>query len=492
MLVSRALDILDALRRREAIEFAVDEQMELLNLRLVNVCSSDDYGKMRNAVRDFSVLSQKVRSMARELDTSSGPMSSGFRRGKKSELVKARELYTSVLARLEDAAGKKAAIEALVYNSASGFYVSLALEGRRTLSDMNSWKQRFGSEELGAFINRMHAMRNSMELSVLGASSLVDQFMSPRPGMIKPELRPSAIIASQSGVDAERFEEMFALAPETHGMEDYPEEDELLVSTYLSSATGGQEHLASRYSSAHSNLFGYGLGTGNAELKALALTDTPMEQQGEMVDRMRWLKEIVVLPDENDIAWLARSPYTVLEVKSRYEELVSAVVASGYQENSDIRTACAIMAGSALSVDVLTRKFDALVGQLRYVFDAAYVAAAMLASGPLDPDEAMHVFKEAVGVVSRANFFDDAGEVENLALLIVNRYGTDAQAIRQPPPRFFAEQPLPEQPSQEDERRRQMTPWYYWYYWHNRYYGRPMYRYYRTHPGHMHTVPHFG
>lgn len=210
-----------------------------------------------------------------------------------------------------------------------------------------------------------------------------------------------------------------------------------------------------------------------------------------MIDRMRWLKMNMTLPDENDIAWLARSKYSVEDVKSRFDGLVAALVSSGRQENTDLRAACAIMAGSPQPVEVLTSRFEALASQLKYVFDSPTIAAGMLAGGPLEPDEAMQVFKEAVGAVSRANYFDDAAEVENLALLLTNGYGPDAQAVQSAPPVSTFAQATPGA-SEEEQRQGWTTPWYHWYYWHHRYYGQPTFWNYRMHPGHMHTVPHFG
>lgn len=491
MLVSRAHEVLEGLRLRENVGIAPEEQRELQSNRLISVSTSADYEKMRAAAREVHTLTQSVRDLSRRLEAGQGPVSQGYRRMSKREKEATREEFQHALGRLEDAVGKKAAIETLVYNPVTGSYVSLALAGRKLLSDMSAWKARFGSEELEVFLERMTSLRRSMELSVGGALQIVEKFTSPRPGMIKPELRAPALIASQSGLGAEQFESLYSSTPEIDEHEDYQEEGELFMSAFLSSSAGGHDYLVSNYRDAYASLIGTDLAGGSLTLKAAALAGAQPTDQRLMIERMRWLKQNMVLPDENDIVWLARSEYPLEEIKSRYERLNSAVVASGHQENSDLRTACSIMAGSPHTVEVLLRRYGELVGQLKYVFDAAYVAAAMLASGYLEPGEAIQAFKEAVGVISRANFFDDAGEVENLALLITSRIGPDAQGVRKIPEVEVGARLTSDQ-APEERRRYRPPPWYYYYYWHNRYYGRPMYSYYRSHPGHMHTVPHFG
>jgi hypothetical protein len=493
MLMNRAYEILESLRLHENVGIAQEEQDELLASHLINVYTESDHEDMKNASREVDSLTQNVRDLSRQLSADTGPISTGRLKPRRRGTDALREKYQFALAKLEEAVGKKTVFDVLVFNSPTRSYISLALVGRKAITDMKAWRSRFGDEELSAFIGRMVSMRSSMESAVNGANVLVDKFMSPRPGMIKPELRGPALIASQAGVDADEFEGVFANTPESDGLEeeDYPEEDELFRTTFLTSETGGEDYLTSKFYDARASIRGTDLESGNMSLKAAAIADLPADKKEVMLERMKWLKTNMTLPDENDTAWLAQSNYPTDLVKKRYDDLNSAVVALGYQENSDLRTACAIMAGSAQPVDVLTSRFETLVNQLKYVFDSTYVAAAMLASNPLEPDEAMHVFKEAVGVISRANYFDDAGEVENLALLLTNRYDANAQPVPIFPQRATQMQ-AQAAPSEEEQRKKRTTPWYYWYYWHNRYYGRPMYWSYRMHPGHMHTVPHFG
>jgi hypothetical protein len=526
MLVNRARGILESLRLHESIEITAEEQEELGANHLINVYSYSDYSELKSAALDVDMLIQQVRNISREMGSFVGPVSSGFRKPKRSAEDDARESYQAALAKLEEASGKKAVLEMLVYNPGTRSYVALGLVGRKAIADMTAWQSRFGNEELGAFIDRMKSMRTSMENAVTGASRIVDEFISPRPGMIRPELRGPALIASKAGADIDTFERAFGETPEQNaefdyngmeeesdsgddfwgsgtdyetGLEEDPyssedsqrDEDDLFTAAYLTSDPGRENYKVKRLFEARSALRRNNLDSGDIDLKAAAIADVPSGQEGSMLDRMRWLKMNMTLPDENDVAWLARSKYSVEDVKSRFDGLIAALVTSGHQENTDLRAACAIMAGSPQPVEVLTRRFETLASQLKYVFDTPTVAAGMLAGGPLEPDEAMHVFKEAVGVVSRANYFDDAAEVENLALLLTNGYGPDAQAVQSTPQVSTFTQVAPGVP-EEVQRQGGTTPWYHWYYWHHRYYGRPTFWNYRMHPGHMHTVPHFG
>ncbi len=539
MLVIRARRILESLRLHESVEISAEEQDELLTNHMITAYNDVGYSDLKKGALEVEMLTQQVRNLAMEMGSQDGPMSPGFRSRKKSAVDDARERYQNVLERLEGASGKKAALDTIVLNRPTRSYLSITVTGRKAISDMTAWSTRFGAEELNVFMGKMKSMRDSMESAVRGASQIVDDFISPRPGMIKPELRGPALIASQAGVDTRRFESAFGGIPEdgfdfssnepdlgtddyydyddsssdwpsdeseydssSIGEEEEPDSrldaDDLFMTTYLTGGQGGESFRTMRYFEAMSALRDTNLDSGEMSLRAAAVAEMPRGQENEIIDRMKWLKTNMVLPDENDIAWLARSQYPVDEVKSRFETIDSALVASGHQEDSYLRTACAIMAGSPQPIDTLPGRFEKLESQLKYVFDVPTIAAGMLASSSLEPDEAMHVFKEAVGVVSRANYFDDAGEIENLALILANDYGPDASAINAAPPiSAFAQltgdqtaQPL--QSEEEEQRRRQNTPWYYWYYWHNRYYGRPLFSGYRAHPGHMHTVPHFG
>ncbi len=133
-------------------------------------------------------------------------------------------------------------------------------------------------------------------------------------------------------------------------------------------------------------------------------------------------------------------------------------------------------------------RFFALHSQLQWTYTSPSSAAAMLAVLPLEPAESLAVLRESIGAVSRANFFDDAEEVNNLALLLTAGIGpklvSDAGPARPSEGSSFREGDV--------EQYRAGPIFAFLPFWVHQSYNQPTLRRIAAHPTHMHTVPYFG
>jgi hypothetical protein len=490
----RARSVLDCIRSGADPGLSDVEQAELISLDLVRSVSHDERRSMENAVRKMDRLASRIRSMTRSCDST---RSSGFHweagTDGRRQNEDGREELRSSLAQFEELARKKTTLDSLVFNRETNSPLLLTLDGRRTLSDLDAWEARFGDLPLVDFVKKMTALKSHMASSVRKASSMVRSFASPEPGLIVPEIRGPALMMADLDMDSERLTALMGRAPsslEYHGSSE--KEDMLLDSTLLASSQGGTEAVLSRFKETRRTLRDRDELSDDDGVKILSLMNLPLNESDALLKRMNWIRTNMVVPDSTDVTWLANSRYQLDEVRARYDSIMQYLTESQFQEDSSLRSACAIMTGSPYPAEVVTRRFGHLVGELRGMIESSKVAAAMLASSPLEPSESVHVFKEAIGVVSRESYFDDAQEIENLALLLTRRlspevipvgvYGREASAG----PISTA----PEEGPSETVRRE--TPWYYWYYWTHRHYFHTTMHNIRAHPGHMHTVPYFG
>jgi len=111
----------------------------------------------------------------------------------------------------------------------------------------------------------------------------------------------------------------------------------------------------------------------------------------------------------------------------------------------------------------------------------------MIAANPLEPLEAIDVFRDCIAVVTRSSFYDLTLEIEELALIL--SYGVAPLGLGYLAANLPAAPPV--------QRVEPMAPPVSplatsWYVWHGHYVYRPIGWYIATHPVHVHTVAAFG
>ena len=149
--------------------------------------------------------------------------------------------------------------------------------------------------------------------------------------------------------------------------------------------------------------------------------------------------------------------------------------------------AASLLAAGPMARETMVDRFSVAISHLAGTFDPPFAPAAMIAANPLEPLEAIDVFRDCIAVVTRSSFYDLTLEIEELALIL--SYGVAplglgylaanlpaAPAVQRVPPTAPPVSPLATS----------------WYVWHGHYVYRPIGWYIATHPVHVHTVAAFG
>ncbi len=494
MMVRRCRAALESIRDSADPGLTQEEQSELLSMGLVRSVSHDERRSMERSVKEIDTFANRARGMTRRLDsahTSRVKWESGS--GGRGQKEDNREELRSTLERLEELVRQKTMLDALVFNHQTNASLMMTLDGRKTLEDLAAWEARFGDIQVSDFLRKMAAIRAQMTGSVRKASRTVKSFASPEPGFIVPELRGPALMMAEQGVDSERLATLMARTPGSYNSDlTVDRADMMLEATLLASSQGGAEAVLDRYKQTQRTLRDRDMLSDDDGVKTLSLMNMPSSESETRLERMNWIRTNMVVPNSTDVAWLASSRYPLEEVRARYDSIMHHLTSSQFQEDSRLRSACAIMAGSSHSVEEVTGRFSRIAAELIGMIEGPEVAGAMLASGVLGPDEAIHVFKEAIGVVSRESYFDDAQEIEDLALLLTRRLDPDVVPSALAGVERQAAAPPYVHGEDSDRSDRREIPWHYWYYWTHRYYVHRTMFIIRSHPGHMHTVPYFG
>ena len=388
------------------------------------------------------------------------------------------------ITRLEELTQKRATLDALVWLPTPESFAYLTLAGRRALADLATWRARFGGLSLTEFQAQMDRTRQGFEAIVRRGMGIMKDLELADPLAALTELRGPALILAKRGVLLADVESAYRVCLRAvRGAR--TEREGGLVAAILASEENVKEAL-DRFKDAREGLAYRHLAASEDALTAAAILDAPRELWPLVFSNMDSLRKMIPDLDWLSLASLARSVYPPIEASGRYEAAMHDFGGRGYHDGEQLRAAGATLAVFPQPVDGLCERYARHVAQLAGMFDPPFIAAAMLATSPLEPPEAPDVLKEAMGVVTRENFFDGTLEIPGLALLIV--HGTGPEAVRFPaepeapvPP--SAPTPMPPRSPVRDS---------LWYLWHGRWVYRPMWRYLRVHPLHVHTVPHFG
>src|SRR5256712_7254309 len=158
----------------------------------------------------------------------------------------------------------------------------------------------------------------------------------------------------------------------------------------------------------------------------------------------------------------------------------------GYKDGLVVEAAASILASAPIEAGAMVDRFAFMASHLAGVFDPPHAPSAMLAASPLEPFEAIDVFRDCISAITRRNFFELTLEIENLALVMC--YGVAPLrlgylAANLPPgaiPPIPA--PLAAGPTQRPPRYARATYWVY----------PPPRPSIATHPVHVHTIAAFG
>jgi len=174
------------------------------------------------------------------------------------------------------------------------------------------------------------------------------------------------------------------------------------------------------------------------------------------------------------------------EALARFDAALAGMADRGYKDGLVVEAAASILASAPIEAGAMVDRFAFVASHLAGVFDPPHAPSAMLAASPLEPFEAIDVFRDCISAITRRNFFELTLEIENLALVMcygVAPLGLGYLAANLPP---GAIPPIPAPLA--------AVPLYgpSWYAWHTYWVYRPLGRYIATHPVHVHTIAAFG
>jgi hypothetical protein len=477
MRADRAGEVLSAVKARIDLELDVQEQDELVMEGLIHIISEVTRRAMESEIEDLEQLTAKVRAASRAGDS---PMGTRTMMAQPSQTKS--EDYCRDLRRLESMLMRKASLECMVFSPRTGTNLSLTSEGERVVEDLEAWKGRYGGMELKELLSRLGAMRAEMSQTIARAESIARELRTYSNSRFLTSVRAPSLVLAERGSSAARAINVAS----AKGFEGGIDGDGLMMATLLSANEGTGEELAQRYQHAKVKAASAGIG-GSGVFQALPLMGSSEASADLVLERMQALKNSLPLGDD-DLAWLAQSDHGIDRAAVRYEKIIGSLTSNGMLEDQELRHAAAIMAGSKIPESNLLERFFVLHGKLQLAYSIPSTAAAMLAILPLEPEESLAVLRDSIGVVSRANFFDDAEEVNNLALLLTAGMGPKLVSEDGPARATYGSRVH----EQDVEQFRTGPISTFLPFWVHQSYNQPTLRRIAAHPTHMHTVPYFG
>ncbi|OGS46417.1 MAG: hypothetical protein A3K66_04335 [Euryarchaeota archaeon RBG_16_67_27] len=476
--VGRAIEILRGLNMRAPAVATVEETTALEALGLVRSFTQEAKGSLETEIGRLGSVADQLRGLSRSIDASAGPIAVS---SPSAGAPPAHEAVRALTTQVEELTRIRALFDSLVWNDATSRYLQITLDGRRTLVDLAVWRPRVGDLPLETFQRQMADLRQGFERTILRAATVVN-FCARALPYLPPDLRTAGVILAKESLDPERTAAAVVRYHQTMPWSAAPPADQLLAATLLAAIPEDPAAVVPRFEASWRDLLAHEPYPEMQAVLAASLTELSPEDRARALARLAAIRPNVSTRSPVALLGLSRSMHTVEEASARYRASQEALMALGVAGGDSLDAAAAILASSPMLVPVLAERVGRLLGELRGVFDPPIVAAAMLSSSPLEPNESHELFKEAVGAVSRMNFFDLTLEIDDLALLMV--YGSGPEIARFtlegiPPAPGPLVEPVLARPS-------------VWYTYHDFWIHRPRALYLRTHPAHIHTIPYFG
>lgn len=483
----RTCAILAAIEGHREIAATKEERSALLGLGLIRSVDSATHDAWTAAVAGLPSLRDRVRDLSRQALATPGP--------------EAPPELRTMIGDLEELSRRKTALDALVWNGPTQEYLYATMPGRAVLEDLKTWQARLTGLDLDAFRAEMDRYRAGLAELVGRAqrvhSNLVLDEESRVPDMIADaapytsvDFRFASMILAKRTLDPYLLVRAFQWFNHDTSWGSFSKEDHLVASAILASLPADPAAVRSSFERLRIQLSYHGILPEDRVIVAASLADLHESWWPEVFSRIEAIKR--ERPPMNSIlvAALARSPYPVDEALSRFDATRSGMSGKGFKDGVQMDVAATLLASAQLPREELVDRFTATLAHVQSAFDPPFAPAAMLAASPLEPPQAVDVFRDCIGTVTRMSFFDLTLEIEELALIM--SYGVaplasgylaaglpDAPPLTPLAPAVAAAPVL-------------FGPGLSWYVWHNYFVYRPIGRYIATHPVHIHTVAAFG
>ncbi len=438
------------------------------------------------AVTGLASLRDRVRDLSRQALATPGP--------------DAPPELRQMIAQLEELTRQKSALDALVWNGPTQEYLQVTFPGHAVLEDLKVWQGRLAGRDLDQFRQELDAYRVELVSTVeragvvyrdlvLDEQTREEDVMSAQP-FTTVDLRFASMILAKRPVNAGMLASAFQWFNHETNWGDWSKEDRLVASAILASLAQDPMWSRNNFERLRIQLSAHGIMPEDRVIVAASLADLPEGWWDQVFSRVDDLRGQRPTLNALLVGALARSPYSVPEALGRFDAALAGIGAKGYKDGIQMDVAAAILAAAQIPEGTMVDRFAYATPQVAGAFDPPFAPAAMLASSPLEPPEAIEVFRDCIGTVTRMNFFDITLEIEELALIMsygVAPLGAGYLGGNLPPG------PLPSAAVPAAA----VVPAVYgigpaWFVWHNYFVYRPIGRYIATHPVHIHTVAAFG
>ena len=483
----RVRAILAGIQGHQEVSATKEERDALVGQGLGKTVDTPTRDAWTAAVANLPSLRDQVRELSRQALATPGPDAP-------PELRK-------MIADLEELTRRKSALDALVWNGPTQEYLNATLPGQGVLEDLTTWESRLGDRDLESFrsemdryragladlVNRARAIHNSL---VLDEETRIPDMVADAAPYTSVDFRFASTILAKRDVDPVLLVRAFQYFNHDTSWGSFAKEDHLVASAILASLPGGVDAVRDSFERLRIQLEYHGILPEDRVIVAASMADLHDSWWPQVFARIDEIKKERPPMNSLLVAALARSPYPVPEALTRYDGTLAAMAAKGYKDGIQIQVAATLLASAQLPQERLADRFAQTLSHVQGSFDPPFAPAAMLAANPLEPDQAVDVFRDCIGAVTRMNFFELTLEIEELALIM--SYGVAPLGTGYLGGGLPAAPPLTPIPPPGVAAPLVLGPGLSWYVWHNYYVYRPIGRYFATHPVHIHTVAAFG
>ncbi len=483
----RARAILAGMEEHQTISVSKEERDALVGQGLVKAVDPATRDAWTAAVANLPSLRDRVQQASRQALATPG--------------ADAPPELRQMIADLEETTRRRAALDALIWNDPTQEYLNATLPGRNILEDLTTWESRLGDRDLDAFRSEMGDYRASLA-DVVGRAQRVHNFIvvdeesrledsvanatSPYTSV---DFRFAAMILAKRNLDAYLLAHSFQWFNHDTSWGTFSKEDQLVTSAILASLPLDPAVARQSFERIRIQLEYHGIMPADRVLVAASLADLHESWWPQIFDRIDAIKRS--RPQLNSLlaGALARSPYPVDETLGRFDAVQSGMAAKGFKDGMQMDIAATLLASAQVPQASLVDRFSETLSHVQGSFDPAFAPAAMLAANPLEPHQAVDVFRDCIGEVTRMSFFELTLEIEELALIM--SYGIAPLGTGYVGANLPAAAPLTPMPAAAAAPIF-LGPGLSWYVWHNYFVYRPIGHYIATHPVHVHTVAAFG
>ncbi len=397
---------------------------------------------------------------------------------------------------LEEITRAKTGLDSLVWNGPTQEYIKPTLAGKAVLEDLSTWQKRLEGRSFEDVRQQMSSYRaglfeiiNRANVTYRGLTTVEEMHLESDVAFASPftnvDLRFASMILAKRPLDPNLMVRAFEFFNMDVNWGSWNKEDRLVGGAVLASLPGDLGIVRQNFERLRIQLEYHGILPEDRIFAAAAMADLdpswwdPVFSRIDDIHRQRPALNALLA------SALARSPYSVDEALARFDAALSGMAARGYKDGLHVEAAASILASAQIGQETMVDRFAFAAAHFAGIFDPPHAPSAMLAASPLEPMEAIDVFRDCISAVTRRNFFDLTLEIEDLALVMsygIAPLGLGYLAANLPPGA------IPQAPPAA------VVPLYgpSWYAWHAYWVYRPLGRYIATHPVHLHTVAAFG